>query len=212
MNALGPLVSLFVSLLAVAEPAAGSGGAASLLEKGERLFRDGDVAGALAAFTEAAAADPRDARPQYLKGVALEKKGDAAGAAAAYEKAIQLQPDFALAWNRTGRVALRRGKVPDAVAAQEKARKLDPQNAGFAADLCRALFEAKDAGKAAGACRAAVELDPKSPLGHYELMKVLVAKAECPAAKAELGKFKALPGVKPEAQKQADAIVASCKK
>lgn len=51
------------------------GGAAPLLEKGERLFRQGDTAGALAAFQEAAKADPRDARPQYLTGVALEKKG-----------------------------------------------------------------------------------------------------------------------------------------
>ncbi len=55
------------------------GGAAPLLEKGERLFRQGDTAGALAAFQEAAKADPRDARPQYLTGVALEKKAHAAG-------------------------------------------------------------------------------------------------------------------------------------
>jgi len=84
------------------------------------------------------------------------------------------------------------------------------KNGGFAADLCRALFEQKEAGKAAGACKAAVELEPKNPLAHYELMKVLVAKGECPAARAELAKFKGLPGIKPEAQKQADAIVASC--
>ena len=70
------------------------GGAAPLLEKGERLFRQGDTAGALAAFQEAAKADPRDARPQYLTGVALEKKGDAPGATAAYRKAIGLKSDF----------------------------------------------------------------------------------------------------------------------
>jgi predicted Zn-dependent protease len=97
------------------------------------------------------------------------------------------------------------------VAAQQRARKLDPKNGAFAADLCRAHLEEKDAGKAAGECRAAVELEPKNPLAHYELMKVLVAKGDCAEAKSELGRFKGL-GVKPEAQKQADAIVASCKK
>ena len=43
-------------------------------------------------------------------------------------------------------------------------------------------------------------------------MKVLVAKGDCPDARSELARFKALPGVKPEAQKQADAIVATCTK
>jgi predicted Zn-dependent protease len=98
------------------------------------------------------------------------------------------------------------------VAASEKARKLDPKNGAFAADLCRALLEQKDAARAVGECKAAVDLDPKNPLGHYELTKALVAKGDCPGAKASLAKFKALPGVKPEAKAQADAIAASCHK
>ena len=269
---------LMLALLSLAE----GGGAAPLLEKGEKLFRQGDVAGALAAFDEAAKVDPKDARPHYLKGVALEKKGDNAGARppptsrrsrarptsprrtttwarccsakndlpgaagefeaavkakpayaeaqynlgvardglgkkeeavaaykeavrlkpadagyrmnlgaalrrtgdvngalvalkeatrlaprdatawanlgmvlsdnksydeanAALDKATKLKPDFALAWNRLGRVALKRGELVPAVAAQEKARKLEPKNGAFAADLCRALIEQKQA-------------------------------------------------------------------
>src|SRR5262249_34284345 len=108
MNALAPLVAAV--LLAAADP----GGAASLLEKGERLFREGDTAGALAAFTEAASADPRDARPHYLKGVALEKKGDAAAATAEYKRAIQLQPQMAEAHNNLGAILLARGDAAGA--------------------------------------------------------------------------------------------------
>jgi predicted Zn-dependent protease len=130
----------------------------------------------------------------------------------ALDKATKLKPEFALAWNRLGRVALKRGQVPEAVAAEERARKLEPGNGAFAADLCRALFEEKQAARAAVECHAAVELDPKNPLAHYELVKTLVAKGDCPGAKAALARFKALPGVKPEAKQQADAIVASCKK
>src|SRR5580692_12463890 len=98
MIALPPFGQLLplLALLAQNDP---GGGAAPLLEKGERLFRQGDTAGALAAFQEAAAADPQDPRPYYLKGVALEKKGDAAGAAAAYKQAIARRSEFAEAHN-----------------------------------------------------------------------------------------------------------------
>ena len=57
--------------LLIALLAQDTGGAAPLLDKGERLFRQGDTAGALAAFQQAAKVDPRDARPHYLAGVAL---------------------------------------------------------------------------------------------------------------------------------------------
>jgi Flp pilus assembly protein TadD len=91
------------------------GGAAPLLEKGERLFRQGDTAGALAAFQEAVKSDPRDARPQYLTGVALEKKGDAPGATAAYRKAIGLKSDFPEAHNNLGALLLARGDAAGAL-------------------------------------------------------------------------------------------------
>src|SRR5579872_5779302 len=76
--------------------------AAPLLEKGERLFRQGDTAGAIAAFEQAAKADPKDARAPYLRGVALEKKGDAAGAVTAYRAALARKPAFAEANNNLG--------------------------------------------------------------------------------------------------------------
>ena len=74
-------------LMLVALTMAEGAGAAPLLEKGERLFRQNDIAGAIAAFDEAAKVDPKDARPHYLKGVALEKKGDNPGATTAYRQA-----------------------------------------------------------------------------------------------------------------------------
>jgi predicted Zn-dependent protease len=108
-------------------------------------------------------------------------------------------------------VSLKRGDAAGAVAAQEKARKLEPKNGAFAADLCRAFIEQKQAGRAVPECKAAVDLDPKNPLAHYELMKALVAKGDCGGAKGANASFKALP-VKPEAKQQADAILATCKK
>src|SRR6185369_4000998 len=88
---LGRMLAPALMLLVLAD----APGAAPLLEKGEQLFRQGDVPGALKAFDAAAKADPKDARPYYLRGVALEKKGDAAGAMEGYRQAIVRKPDFA---------------------------------------------------------------------------------------------------------------------
>jgi tetratricopeptide (TPR) repeat protein len=141
----------------------------------------------------------------------LSDQKDLDGAQAALDKATKLKPDFALAWNRLGRVELKRGQLPAAVAAQERALSLSGTHSAYGADLCRAYFEQKNLAKAANMCRAAVTENPKDPLALYEFMKVLVAKGDCADAKSELARFKGL-GVKPEAQKQADAIVATCKK
>jgi cytochrome c-type biogenesis protein CcmH/NrfG len=140
----------------------------------------------------------------------LSDKKDYDPAQAALEKATKLKPDFGLAWNRLGRVEVKRGRPAEGVAAGERARKLEPKNAAFAADLCRAFFEKKEPARAVAECRAAVELDPKNPLARYELGKALVAQGDCKAARAELARFKALPGIKPEAAAQADGIAAVC--
>src|SRR5882757_11013168 len=96
---LAAVVMVRVAVLCLALGLAGgsegaASGAAPLLEKGERLFRQGDTVGAIAAFAEAAKVDPKDARPYYLRGVALEKKGDLPAATEAYRQAIARKADF----------------------------------------------------------------------------------------------------------------------
>jgi len=55
-----------------------------------------------------------------------------------------------------------------------------------------------------------VTLDPGYAFARYELGKALVAQGDCAAAGAELAKFRALPGVKPEAQARAEALAKLC--
>jgi hypothetical protein len=97
------------------------------------------------------------------------------------------------------------------VEALARAAKLEPKDSGVAADYCRALVE-KDMGAklAEEECRKATVLDAKNALGHYELLKILVAKGNCAGAKAEQGKLAALPAVKSEAKARADEIVKTC--
>ena len=87
------------------------------------------MAGAIAAFDEAAKVDPKDARPPYLKGVALEKKGDNRGATAAYTAAIARKADFAEAHNNLGALLLAKG---DAAGRRGRARGRREGEAGYA--------------------------------------------------------------------------------
>src|SRR5947208_9345510 len=120
---------LILSPVEAAGPGSGGGPAVPLLEKGQRLFQQGDLAGALRAFDAAAKADPKDARAPYLRGVTLEKKGDAAGAAAAYKQAIARQADFAQAHNGLGTLLQAQGDKAGAAAEFQAAVKGDPSYA-----------------------------------------------------------------------------------
>src|SRR5262245_21887662 len=69
------------------------------LERGEALLEKGDLVGAAAAFSEAAKAAPKDARPIYYLGTIAMRKGDAPGAVAQYKKATALDPKLSEAWS-----------------------------------------------------------------------------------------------------------------
>ena len=150
---------------------------------GAALRRTGDVNGALVALKEATRLAPRDAdgvgQPGHGAVGQEELRRGAGGARQGDQAEARLRAGLEPAGAR--RAQARASSCP-AVAAQEKARKLEPKNGAFAADLCRALIEQKQAPRAVAECKAAVDLEPKNPLAHYELMKALVAKGDCGAA------------------------------
>jgi len=98
-----------------------------------------------------------------------------------------------------------------AVDALAKAAKLEPKDSGVAADFCRALVEKDMRAKAAEeACRRAVGLDAQNGLGHYELVKILVARGDCAGATAEVGKLGTMEATKGKAKTQAEEILKTC--
>src|SRR5512136_1476963 len=99
---LGTLHLLVIGLLAAGAGTGPGKNIAAELERGENLFRSGDLAGALQAFDGAAKMDAKDPRPVYLRGVVLEKKRDSAGAEKAYRDAITRDGSFAPAHNNLG--------------------------------------------------------------------------------------------------------------
>ncbi len=127
--------------------------------------------------------------------VLSDKKSYPTSAQAALDKATKLKPDFALAWNRLGRVALKRGQV----SGRGRGRRSGPasssrKNGAFAADLCRALFEQKEAARAAAECHAAVELDPKNPLAPLRADEGAGRQGGLPGRQGRAGQFQGAPG------------------
>ena len=96
---------LLSSLLLLADA---PGGATSLLEQGERLFREGDIAGAVAAFDEAAKVDPKDARGRLPQGCRAREERRRRGGAGRLQAAIARKADFAEPHNNLGALLLAR--------------------------------------------------------------------------------------------------------
>jgi Flp pilus assembly protein TadD len=175
------------------------------------LRKTGDLDGAIAECRQAVRLSPESAMVLTNLGLLLSDKGLFDDARVQLQKATQLDATFAPAWTGLGRVELRRKQAVAAVDALAKSAKLGPKDSGVAADYCRALVEKDMSAKLAEEeCRKATVLDPRNALGHYELLKILVAKGNCAGAKAEQGKLAALPTVKAQAKVQADEIVKTC--
>jgi Tfp pilus assembly protein PilF len=175
------------------------------------LRKTGDLDGAIGECRQAARLSPESAVVLTNLGLLLSDKALFDDARAELQKATQLDAKFAPAWTGLGRVELRRKQAAAAVDALAKAAKLEPKDSGVAADYCRALVEKDMRAKLAEEeCRKATALDPSSGLGHYELLKILVAHGNCTAAKVERSKLGAIATVKAQAKAQADEIVKTC--
>ena len=128
---------IVLALLLAAGPGPGGAakGGAAELERGEKLFKAGDLAGALQAFDNAGKADAKDPRAPYLRGVVLEKKNDGAGAEKAYREAISRDSQFGPAHNNLGAILLGRNDLPAAEKELLAATASDPKNASAAFNL-----------------------------------------------------------------------------
>jgi protein O-GlcNAc transferase len=96
---------------------------------GDALRAKGDLAGALAAYGQALAVDPRDLMALVNRGVTFHMLGRAAEAAADYAKAADLAPQIALIHANLAAALLDAHKPGSARDAAAKAVELDPANA-----------------------------------------------------------------------------------
>lgn len=105
--------------------------AASLVQAGWTLIRNGDYHRAVQAFTEASALVPADASPLIGLGVSQHLLVRDEPAAAAFRKALAVDPTSSQAHKFLGDIHDRRGEVDAALRHYETAARLDPNDAGI---------------------------------------------------------------------------------
>jgi len=129
--------------------------------QGERLLKQGDIDGALRAFTAAIRSAPRDPRGYYQRGVCHGRKDDAASAMADYRRALKLKGDFAEANNNLGALLHEQGKTKEAQGYLRRAvrAKADYGEAWF--NLGLVLYDMGRVGDAAKAYERAARLRPR---------------------------------------------------
>jgi tetratricopeptide (TPR) repeat protein len=107
--------------------AAGAKGQASArVADGLSRAWQGDLDGAITAFDQAIATNPRDATAYLNRGLALQRKGEFARAAADLDRAVRYAPGAARGYYNRGQLLRQRGEADRAAADDDRAVALDP--------------------------------------------------------------------------------------
>jgi len=142
--------------------------AEELLRRGERLEEQGDALGAEAAYRDAVAADPTDARPAINLVALLCDVGRCGDAADHYQRAAQACPDDPLL-HFNGAIALEdMERLDQARACYERCLTLDAKFADAHFNIARLCYRLGD---------------PRGTLRHYNAYRRLLPRAEYEATR-----------------------------
>ena len=94
--------------------------------RGEDKYQKGDYQGAIAAYTQAIALNPKYAPAYNNRGIARSKLGDNKGAVADYNQALQINPNYAKAYYNRGNARSDLGDNQGAVADYNQALRINP--------------------------------------------------------------------------------------
>lgn len=87
----------------------------SYAERGSIRMKTGNLAGALADYTEAIRLDPTEVDYWLNRGIVKEQSNDVKGAIADYKKVLQLKPDYEKGWLNHGNALVKLNRVADAI-------------------------------------------------------------------------------------------------
>ena len=136
---------------------------------GIALKAKGDLVGAIAAYRQAVALNPKAAHAHLSLGLVLEEKGLLDEAIVAFEKLIALEPRNVWGHNNLGWGLFRKGKTAEAIDCYRQAIALDPKNATVRNNLGLALRDQGKLEEASAAFREAIKLAPKFAGAHDQL-------------------------------------------
>jgi Flp pilus assembly protein TadD len=134
------------------------------------LLLQGDLKGAVAAFTRATEADPKNADGDVNIGRALVQEGDLDGARTALEKAMSLAPDLARAHFFYSRVLRSEGRYDEALSHLRQVIAQYPEDRVVRNDAGRVLFLQKKYADAVKEFQQVLAIDPEDVQAHYNLM------------------------------------------
>jgi Flp pilus assembly protein TadD len=134
------------------------------------LLLQGDLKGAVGAFTRATEADPKNPDGFVNIGRALVQEGDLDGARTALEKALMMSPDLGRAHFFYSRVLRSEGRYDDALAHLRKVIAQYPEDRVVRNDAGRVLFLQKKYSDAIREFQAVLAIDPEDVQAHYNLM------------------------------------------
>ncbi len=134
--------------------------ARAYFDQGNVLLDQGDVQGALAAFTRAATLKPSSASSHFNMGNAHFRLGQFDAAVAAYRVAIDLKPEFGDAEIALGNVLDDMGRLEDSMRHYRRATEINPERPEAHNNLGVVLNATKQFNQAIACFKRALELDP----------------------------------------------------
>ena len=140
--------------------------AVRLVQRGNGLVAQGDLDGAIAAYSEAIRLDPRSTAGYLGRGVAWGRKGQLKQAIADATEVLRLDPGNAAAYRNRGRDRAAAGAWSKAVADFTEAIRLEPGDARAYCDRATVLNRIGRHAQAIVDATEAIQLDPGQALGH----------------------------------------------
>jgi len=131
------------------------------IRRAGRLAQNGDLAGAVSAYREAIALDPRRPDAYYELALLHHQQGNLTEAIACFQKVAELSPQDATVWNNLGVLHFRQGAWEAAEQAFRQAVLWDERYTDAWYGLARALLKQEREQEAADALRACLRWEPE---------------------------------------------------
>ncbi|MDD5757484.1 MAG: tetratricopeptide repeat protein [Desulfobulbaceae bacterium] len=147
-------------------PQASAGSAASalasLLDKGGKAQRRGDLDQAISCYTSVLRLSPNNAFALHELGLTYNLKGELAKAESYYRLASSLDPEMASAHYNLGNLLVSQGKIVESLACYQRAVQLEPENVDALSNIGVAFYELGQMASAIEYFQKALAINPDS--------------------------------------------------
>ena len=160
------------------QPQTLSSTASQHLRRGQSLYIEGNLDGAILQWQKTARLAPTNAEVQYRLGLALQNRGDLTQAITAFGESLRLNPNDANVHIHLARALEVTGDTQDALAAYNNALQLVPNSAHVHNRLGHVLFAEGDVAGAVQAWQQTIHLQPDYAYAYVSLGEALAQQGQ----------------------------------